>query len=243
MKIIICAIVACLFIIGCDSKISSSIGGADREALNRATLAYQQKNYIAAYNELKPLANKNIPEALYNLGLLYDRGLGTDKNETEAFKLYLKAAEGGHSQAQFLLGFMYSRDDTITKKNLQESLRWYKLSAEQGHILALYDLGVIYYYGKGVTQNFKEALHFFRQSAEKGSTDAQFNLGMMYAKGEGIAQDNAEAYKWFSLASSSGDSEAKNNRDIAASHLSQDQIIKAQDEAKLIQEKIERERQ
>ncbi len=223
---------------------SSFISSEDKEALKRATLAYQQKNYTAAYNEIKPLANKNIPEALYDLGLLYDRGLGTDKNETEALKLYLKAAEGGYSQAQFLLGSMYSRDDSITRKNIQESLRWYKLSAKQGHVLALYDLGTIYYFGKeGVPQNFREAIEFFKQAAHKGNHDAQFNLGMMYGKGEGAPQDNTEAYKWFSLAAFTGNKEAENNRNVAASFLSQEQIIKAQDEAKLIQEKIERERQ
>lgn len=223
---------------------SSFVGSEDKEALKRATLAYQQKNYTAVYNEIKPLADKNIPEALYNLGLLYDRGLGIEKNETQAFNLYLKAAKGGFSQAQFLLGVMYSSDDSITKKNIKESLRWYRLSAEQGHVLALYDLGVISYFGKeGVPQNFREAIEFFKQAAYKGSHDAQFNLGMMYGKGEGVPQDNTEAYKWFSLAASAGNKEAENNRNVAASFLSQEQITKAQDEAKLIQEKIERERQ
>jgi uncharacterized protein len=76
--------------------------------------------------------------------------------------------------------------------------------AEEGNKGAQYTLGVMYYFGKGVPQDYKEAVKWYRLAAEQGYAHAQFNLGLMYSQGEGGAEDYKEAVKWFRKAAEQG---------------------------------------
>jgi TPR repeat protein len=46
--------------------------------------------------------------------------------------------------------------------------------------------------------------------------------------GAGVPQDNVQAWMWFNLAAAQGNESAKKNRDIAASHMTRDQLAQAQ---------------
>ncbi len=50
----------------------------------------------------------------------------------------------------------------------------------------------------------------------------------MYAKGQGVPQDYVLAHMWFNLAGAQGDKKARKDRDLAASHMTPDQIAEAQ---------------
>ena len=54
------------------------------------------------------------------------------KDYGEALKWYQKAADQGNSDAQFILGFMYSKGDGV-KKDYGEALKWCQKAADQGH--------------------------------------------------------------------------------------------------------------
>jgi uncharacterized protein len=45
-------------------------------------------------------AGQNQPTAQFRLGRLYDQGLGTPQNTTEAIKWYRKAIAGGDAEAE-----------------------------------------------------------------------------------------------------------------------------------------------
>ena len=64
-----------------------------------------------------------------------------------------------------------------------------KIKAEQGDAKAQFNLGEMYYFGKGVPQDYGEAAKWFRKVAEQGITVAQFNLGLMYHQGEGVPKN------------------------------------------------------
>ncbi len=57
--------------------------------------AYKRGDYATALSELRPLAEKGGASAQYNLGILYDGGLGAPQDYAEAVKWYRKAAEQG----------------------------------------------------------------------------------------------------------------------------------------------------
>src|SRR5882724_6116956 len=64
-----------------------------------------------------------------------------------AIKLFLKAAEQGHAEAQFMLGQMY--DSGIDgRPDYKEAVRWYREAAEKGHKDAQWSLGLRYAGGK-----------------------------------------------------------------------------------------------
>ncbi len=50
----------------------------------------------------------------------------------------------------------------------------------------------------------------------------------MYPHGKGLSQDYVPAYKWFNLSAAQGYDIADQNRDIAASRVTPDQLTEAQ---------------
>ena len=93
---------------------------------------------------------------------------------------------------------------------------------------AQYKLGFLYYQGQGLQQDVAEAVKWMRMAAEQGNADAQFNLGTSYAKGEGVPQDIILAHMWFNLSAAQGAADAKENRDLAASQMTPDQLAEAE---------------
>jgi TPR repeat protein len=50
---------------------------------------------------------------MYKLGVRYDQGHGVEKNKSEAFHWYERAAEQCHADAQFNLGVAYDDGEGI----------------------------------------------------------------------------------------------------------------------------------
>jgi len=65
----------------------------------RGVSYYNAGNYREAANCFLVSASQGYVDAQYNLGQLYEVGLGVEKNLTEAKKWYQKAANQGHSSA------------------------------------------------------------------------------------------------------------------------------------------------
>jgi len=75
-------------------------------------------------------ANSGNPEAQFELGLAYEKGLGVDKSQSEAMRWYRSAAKSGDTRAQYKLAYLYETGpDGI--KDIGEAVKWYK-RAEQG---------------------------------------------------------------------------------------------------------------
>ena len=62
----------------------------------------------------------------------------------------------------------------------------------------------------------------------------------MYRKGDGMPQNYGKAYVWFSVVASSGDDRGRTYRDDVATELSPEALIKAQDMATEIFERIQK---
>lgn len=160
----------------------------------------------------------------------YNRG-----DYTTAEKLFRKAADQGHAQAQFKLGVMYSsgEEGVLQEEDDTEAVKWYRKAAEQGFAVAQLYLGFMYEQGLGVPRDDSEAAEWYRKAAEQGDADAQFDLGFMYDEGRGVRQDYVQAHKWYSLAISqlvAGEDRdsAVENRNKVASRMSSAQIAEAQ---------------
>ena len=100
--------------------------------------------------------------------------------------------------------------------------------AEQGDADAQYGLGLMYANGRGVPEDDAEAVRWWRLAAEQGHARAQYNLGYMYRNGDGVPRDNVLAYMWWNLAAAQGHESAQNNKDIAESRMTREQIAEAQ---------------
>jgi uncharacterized protein len=70
-----------------------------------------------------------------------------------ALRLYLRAAEQGHVDAQMELGEIYWRGGMRLPDDKAESAKWYLRAAELGNAMAQRNIGMAYRFGKGVPKN------------------------------------------------------------------------------------------
>lgn len=89
---------------------------------------------IDLFNSYKEACNDENISHCINLGYMYEKGQGTEKNEREAFLLYQKFCEGNNMLACSNLGYMYEGGFGI-EQNLSKALVLYTQSCEQNNTL------------------------------------------------------------------------------------------------------------
>ena len=143
-------------------------------------------------------ANTGNAEAQFNLGTIYDLGLGVKQDPVKAATWYRKAAEQGYAHAQSTLAALYFGGEGVPQDYAQAA-EWYRKAAEQGLAEAQYNLGQIYAFGRSVPQDYELAIKWYRKAADQGNVDAQYNLGTLFMHGQGVPQDYSQAAVWFLL--------------------------------------------
>src|SRR5262245_21383616 len=118
-------------------------------ATDRAVQAMQQGDYETALAELRPLAEKNDPNAQFLLGMLYDAGHGIARDPSRAASWYRKAAQQEHLMAQLFLGVLLHSGEGV-KRDYAEAARWFRAPAESGDDQAQFYLGSLYATGNGL---------------------------------------------------------------------------------------------
>ena len=94
-------------------------------------MARQERDEERAAHWLERAAEREVPVAQYNLGLLLMRGEGTAADERRGAELVQRAAEGGLAEAQAKLGLMYEHGSGV-QQNLVSAHLWYSLAAASG---------------------------------------------------------------------------------------------------------------
>lgn len=126
---------------------------------------------------------------------------GKTKSFVEAVKWYRKAAEQGHAEAQFNLGYCYYLGIGLIQDEAK-GLRWYRKAAEQKYTIAQYKLGIRYYLG--LTRRKTECIKWLHTAAGQGLVVAQYFLGTCYQHGEGVVQNHTESIYWYRKAAEQG---------------------------------------
>lgn len=126
-----------------------------------------QKDSISALSYYQKAANKGLPKAQTNLGLVY----AGQKRYAEACEWYRLAAEQGYGFAQGLLGSCYMQGLGVPQ-NYTEALKWLVPAAEQDIDGAQAALGLCYFTGNGVEKDMAKAEYWFKKAAEKGNAQA-----------------------------------------------------------------------
>ena len=184
---------------------------------------YKRGEDKTAFKKYMPLAKKGDAEAQHHIGHLYHfwheiaEYSGTSsplynsdkyftENFKESFKWTKRAAEQGHSAAEWSLGHYYELPYCGgIYRDIKKAVRWYRRSAKQGNALGQSSLGRLYLWGSGVTKNYKKAVEWIRRAAEQGDDESQTDLGELYEKGQGVQQDNIMAFMWFDIAAKAGE--------------------------------------
>lgn len=101
-----------------------------------------------------------------NLGGLYGRGEGVERDEGKATAWYLRAAGGGEADAQFFTAQRYRSGKGHDAPNMKEAVKWYQKAALQGHCDAQLELERCCHEGNGVKNNPGFALKLWRKCAQ-----------------------------------------------------------------------------
>ena len=126
-----------------------TVGVANFEAgINAANV----NNMPLAFKEFLIAAKEGHVFAEFNVGLMYEQGLGVEKDVHEAFYWYEKSAEQGNSAAQFNLGVCYE-NGIGNSIDYEKANEWYRKAAVQGDGLAIGNLGMLYIRAQGVKEN------------------------------------------------------------------------------------------
>jgi hypothetical protein len=155
------------------------------------------------FQETLKSARLGLPDAEYEVGLMYANGIGTATDIPQAVDWIRRAARHGLAAAQFLLATRYETGVGVPASAGQAML-WYAKAAEQGHTKAHYRLGKLL-----TSSHPADATEAIRRAAAAGQMDAQNALAQAYAQGTGVAQDSVAAARWYRLAAEQGQAAAQ----------------------------------
>jgi uncharacterized protein len=99
--------------------------------------AFEGGNYPTAMRLLRPLAAEGDARAQYNVGVMYEEGLGVPIDYTEAVGWLLQAAEQGNSEAKNHLGFLYLYGRGVSQDYVSAHM-WFDLAASEGNVRAVF---------------------------------------------------------------------------------------------------------
>lgn len=134
-----------------------------------------QNDLEAAVPLLRRAALKGAAPAQYDLGKLYEQGLGVDQDMIEARNLISKAADAGHVGAMYDLA-LFMAEGEGGPVDEAGAVEWFSKAADHGFLDAQYNLGVMYAEGIGTQQDLAEALYWFELATRKGDSAAALEV-------------------------------------------------------------------
>jgi TPR repeat protein len=127
--------------------------------------------------------------AQFQLGEMYESGLGVGVDLLKAQHWYIEAAKRNYAPALCNLGTMYAEADGVEYDPVR-AVQLLQAAADQGLADAQCCLGLMYVNGEGVEADAAKAEEYYMRAAEQGHALAQVNLGHLY-----YTQNNAEMAK------------------------------------------------
>lgn len=152
-------------------------------------------------------ALKNIPAALFNLGVMYEDGKGgLYQDDKTAVHFYELASDQKYAPAQERLGEMYRFGKGGLPEDHKQAAHFYKLAANQGHAFAQMCLGTMYNLGEGgLPEEQTQFTYFYKLAVAQGEEYGQGFLGVMHFWGTGgLPENKKEGIRLVELSVSQG---------------------------------------
>ena len=172
--------------------------------------AFQRGDYEEARAAWSIFAHAGDVDAQFNLGALYENGLGVSQDAEQAARWYRAAATRRVDLARLALARL-QRIGALEPEPDEDQIKLLETAARRGLAEAQFELGVAYDQGVGVTQNHATAAGWYQRAAEQGLTDAQYNLATLFDEGLGTPRDFERARHWYMRAADAGEARAMNN--------------------------------
>jgi len=185
----------------------------------KAYAEFKMANYDTARHIWETLAGLGNPDALFNLGILAEDGLGEKRDLKKAEALYVAAANGGGFKAQYRLGMLYSGTDPATR-NPDKARHFLSLATEHGDRDAAARLASLDQPNRPPTEferaellfsagQHAEAAALYKKLADAGDVTARTRLAWMFEAGRGVERNLDDAANLFMQSAKAGDAEAQ----------------------------------
>ena len=136
-------------------------------------------------------------EALFNLALSYNTGMGVAQDHDEAFQLYKKSSDLRHVLAHFKMGIAYANGHGV-EKDEAEAVKWWRKAAEAGDAKSQGNLGQALQFGVGgVKIDFAESFKWYLEASKSDDIDSLFFVGFAYSDGRGISIDKGKSFTYY----------------------------------------------
>ena len=125
------------------------------------------QDYEQAAYWFREAAIQGVPNAQYNLGVLYENGWGVEKSDVRSLLWYHSAAESGHPKAQYNLGiFFEGRGNPV---NFREARRWFERAGIANQPGGFFNLARMEEEGLGAAPNIPAARHAMPRRSSGGT--------------------------------------------------------------------------
>jgi predicted nucleic acid-binding Zn-ribbon protein len=152
----------------------------DMGALYTAGRSNVPVDYTRSAFWFREAAQNGVANARYNLGVLYQQGLGVNKDMPSALAWYRSAALLEHPEARYNLGISYIEGIGVPY-NPAMAAGYFEQSARSGVVEAAYNLGLIYENGLIDGPRPLEALFWYKLAMDSGSTQGRTNFDRLRA--------------------------------------------------------------
>ncbi|MCW8884525.1 MAG: sel1 repeat family protein [Motiliproteus sp.] len=186
--------------------------------LFKAYAEFKMANYDLAKQMWLSIKGGAQAEALFNLAILYDQGLGAEEDIQQALDYYQQAARLGSRSAAYQLGIIYLNDKRIEPDPVQAQ-RWLTVAAHDGDEEAAQLLKQLAGESKGdpmvavqqllVAGEMEAAVAELELLAAANNATAITRLAWLYESGLGVEQNLQQAARLFRQAAELNDAEAQ----------------------------------
>jgi uncharacterized protein len=153
-------------------------------------------NEAGTFNAMVALANKGDAEAQYHVGMMYNNGIGTQRDIRQAFEWFQKSTASSDPLGAYKLGCYYDgQGEGVVANDKVEALKYKLIAAQAGYALAQHDVALLYV----KQENFEEAMKWWKLAGDQGDPKSLYNLSGLYFQGKGAPKDLSLAYAYYKL--------------------------------------------
>jgi TPR repeat protein len=136
--------------------------------------ALKERNFELAFNEFSAAVAGGNGEALIDLALFYERGVGVDLDLKKAFELFKKAGLLNVKNSYSFLGDMYYKG-VGTEQDFVEALRWYLRAADNEHAASTFFVARMLEYGLGTEADKGQAIVWYYKALDNNHLSSQLS--------------------------------------------------------------------
>lgn len=139
-----------------------------------ALKAYRQKDFDKA-KELWLSEAQSNDQAMANLGIMYLKGDGVEKDYTQAREWFEKASRYDNDSANFNLGLMYQTKLGV-EEDVTKAIEYFRKAVKKGHVQAAFRLALLLLADRTNTEQVKEGFDCMIKAARGGNAMANVQL-------------------------------------------------------------------